>query len=442
MYMSNQTCSRCNKGGHVAATCNAQIAKDISEPEVIEIAAMGHPMNVVCQICSMRGHTACNCQILNNWQPGIHHAQIDRVNLFNNYDNGQSYRNSRSYNKNNGRGWNNNNNNGNGYVIVSSKEFKNNSSFMLDAGAKVSVIKITKISNNAAIDTKKKILLKGITDEIIPSLGAIYARINNITPITLHLVSGDFPILQDGIIGNEFFMQDKGDISYRTKSLKLNNQTIKFETIDINNYDRSTPPLKSKQKTSGIFAINDNIEFDNRDQCKIIDGLIDGTNSIVDLEKESTIKLQIATKIDDSIEINDKEQCKIIDELLNGTNSLLNFDKETFENSELKTAGKVDSIESLYEIETCNVPSNLCGITEFDDNETSCVYERLLCVEQTHDDIFLDEDESTTLNSYSERDKLLNILRENNGLTRETEYRNHLIAKAIRDTDWLSTSDN
>ncbi|KAL7291798.1 hypothetical protein TKK_0014580 [Trichogramma kaykai] len=66
MYMSNQTCSHCNKGGHVAATCNAQIAKDTDEPELIEIAAMGHPMNLIYQICSMRGHTARNCQFLNN----------------------------------------------------------------------------------------------------------------------------------------------------------------------------------------------------------------------------------------------------------------------------------------------------------------------------------------------------------------------------------------
>ncbi|CAB0040701.1 unnamed protein product [Trichogramma brassicae] len=33
MYISNQTCSRCHKAGHVAAACNAQVAKDTNEPE-------------------------------------------------------------------------------------------------------------------------------------------------------------------------------------------------------------------------------------------------------------------------------------------------------------------------------------------------------------------------------------------------------------------------
>ncbi|KAL7291797.1 hypothetical protein TKK_0014579 [Trichogramma kaykai] len=106
-------------------------------------------------------------------------------------------------------------------VRVIGSEFKNDSSLMLDTGAEVSVIKITKISGNTTVDTESKILMKGITNEIIPSLGATYAHVNNIMPITLHLVSGDFPILQDVIIGNEFFIQLNGDISYRTKSLIL-----------------------------------------------------------------------------------------------------------------------------------------------------------------------------------------------------------------------------
>ncbi|KAL7291793.1 hypothetical protein TKK_0014575 [Trichogramma kaykai] len=154
------------------------------------------------------------------------------------------------------------------------------------------------------------------------------------------------------------------------------------------------------------------------------DNLLNEYENFVGIEKNA-IKLHELPKINDSIEFDDEEQCKIIDKLLRGTNSLLNFDKETFENSQIKSAEKVDSIESLYEIEACNVPDNICEITGLDDNEKSFVYERLLCVEEAHDDVFLDEDISIVLNNSENRvDKLLKILGENIGSNDELDIIN------------------
>uniref|UniRef100_A0A1Y1L2Y9 RNA-directed DNA polymerase n=2 Tax=Photinus pyralis TaxID=7054 RepID=A0A1Y1L2Y9_PHOPY len=102
------------------------------------------------------------------------------------------------------------------------------SSFLVDTGADISVIKISKISQNYP-KYPKKCTIHGVTASTIQSTFAITTnifldvdnRVEHEVEHEFHIVSDDFPIPADGILGRDFLTRYKCIIDYDEWSLSV-----------------------------------------------------------------------------------------------------------------------------------------------------------------------------------------------------------------------------
>jgi len=106
---------------------------------------------------------------------------------------------------------------------------------MVDTGAGPNLIKKGKLKPDASTKT---ILLRltGITDGQVGTLGTADVRVLG-EKITLHVVSDDFPMSQDGILGSEF-LWNTGRINFVEQTVDWRNASFPFtereqETIQI-----------------------------------------------------------------------------------------------------------------------------------------------------------------------------------------------------------------
>lgn len=111
--------------------------------------------------------------------------------------------------------------------------------FLLDTQAEISLIKTSAISDRNLIDKSTRISLKGITNEVISSLGLLAAELdfnNHLVQHDFHVVSSNFPIPAQGIIGMDYF--------------KAHNCVINYSKMEFTMYlpERVIIPIVSKSK--------------------------------------------------------------------------------------------------------------------------------------------------------------------------------------------------
>lgn len=99
---------------------------------------------------------------------------------------------------------------------------------MLDTGAQPNIIKIGTLNNQVFIDNKQILKLKGITEDIVETLGTVYIHIFE-TPIIFHVVNDDFPIRQQGILGSSFFTEHYARIDYGAGCVTWKRHKIPFK---------------------------------------------------------------------------------------------------------------------------------------------------------------------------------------------------------------------
>lgn len=113
-------------------------------------------------------------------------------------------------------------------------------SFLLDTGADISLIKISKLHENTICFEDKKVKLKGIDklDQYTETIGynELKININNKYYMhTFHFVKDDFPIPFDGILGNDFLKQHYVKIDYRKNKLFIEDTYINlFHDVSLN----------------------------------------------------------------------------------------------------------------------------------------------------------------------------------------------------------------
>lgn len=96
--------------------------------------------------------------------------------------------------------------------------------FLVDSQADISVIKISALTENTFYDTSEIILIKGVTNSTIPSLGTVMIDLfieNVIIEHKFHLVDDDMAIPTDGIIGIDFIKSNKCCLDYDSMSLTI-----------------------------------------------------------------------------------------------------------------------------------------------------------------------------------------------------------------------------
>lgn len=95
---------------------------------------------------------------------------------------------------------------------------------MIDTGAAPNIIKKQNLEPNARINDKDTLLLSGITEEYVPTLGTMEITYMG-SLIALNVVNNDFPIIQEGILGSDFLRGPE--------SLNFNNKTLTWQGVAI-----------------------------------------------------------------------------------------------------------------------------------------------------------------------------------------------------------------
>lgn len=117
------------------------------------------------------------------------------------------------------------------YVILKIDLSETQCTFIVDTGSDISIIKSRKVKSSQIYYPEEKCVISGIGDEGIHSLGSTFANILvEGIPIQqkFQIVSNDFPIPTDGIIGKDFLARNKCKIDYEPwmLSFTVDNQLI------------------------------------------------------------------------------------------------------------------------------------------------------------------------------------------------------------------------
>lgn len=126
---------------------------------------------------------------------------------------------------------------------------------IVDTGAEISLIKCNKIGNNK-IDTSEIKDLRGIANVPVFTLGTCTLTVVNEgeeVNVKFHVVSEEFPISKDGILGHNFLANHSAEVSYKTKILTTNNIRWKM-------YPPKTEFMCVPSRSEMFVKVNSNIK--------------------------------------------------------------------------------------------------------------------------------------------------------------------------------------
>ncbi|XP_048515544.1 uncharacterized protein LOC125502056 [Athalia rosae] len=112
-------------------------------------------------------------------------------------------------------------------IRITSPDLATPANFLIDTGAEPNIIKYKNICNPAGIDGSIKLAIKGITEDLVHTLGQIVLNISGI-PVVFHVVENSFNVTQDGILGSAFFAKTGAVIDYKGNRLQLENSVFHF----------------------------------------------------------------------------------------------------------------------------------------------------------------------------------------------------------------------
>ena len=141
---------------------------------------------------------------------------------------------------------------------------------MLDTGAQPNILKKECINNNIQINYEEIIQLTGITENVVNTIGSITAHISGV-PVIFHVVTDDFPIITQGILGSSFFTEHNACINYGNKLVTWRNCAFPFKVresiilppranigfaVRVANPEIKTGYLPNFSSIKGVFAGN------------------------------------------------------------------------------------------------------------------------------------------------------------------------------------------
>lgn len=153
------------------------------------------------------------------------------------------------------------------FLILTCNDFYGQRTFILDTQADISVIKLNAVNSDSFINDSNIIRIRGVTNGKTDSFGTIDTEIkidNNEIPHTFHVVSDNFGIPSDGIIGRDFIRKHSCNIDYESNTLefKYNNLEFSLTIHDTINEDTIVLPPRAE-----IFRY---CKIANFDQPKVI----------------------------------------------------------------------------------------------------------------------------------------------------------------------------
>ena len=103
---------------------------------------------------------------------------------------------------------------------------------MIDTDAARNLIKQNSVNPNLPIDEKIVLNLTGINILLLFTMGQIQINILRY-PTILNIIPNEVPIDEDGVLGSEFFRENKVNINYVSKCLEIQNKLYPFESTQI-----------------------------------------------------------------------------------------------------------------------------------------------------------------------------------------------------------------
>lgn len=111
------------------------------------------------------------------------------------------------------------------FIFIHSQLNNSGSTFLVDSQADISIFKASSVLSKLNINYSDKINIKGITNDTIKSIGSVHAYLefpNFDLNCKFHLVSDDFNIPADGILGRDFLRKNSCTINYNDMCLTVN----------------------------------------------------------------------------------------------------------------------------------------------------------------------------------------------------------------------------
>lgn len=144
------------------------------------------------------------------------------------------------------------------YISLQTNLSNSNCNFLVDTQADISVIKISSLTSELYYDTSEITLIKGITNDSMRCLGTISIELtidNTIIEHKFHLVTDEFAIPTDGIIGKDFVKQHKAILNFETMQFILQLPFGKISTNINSELQQGVSMIPARSEVNRIFNI-------------------------------------------------------------------------------------------------------------------------------------------------------------------------------------------
>ena len=128
---------------------------------------------------------------------------------------------------------------------------------MIDTGAGRNLIKQNAVNPKLPIDEKIVLKLTGINNLSLFTMGQVQINILEY-PTIRNIIHNEVPIDKDGVLGSEFFRENKVNINYISKCLEIQNKLYPFESTQILIIPARTVttfhiPIENTEKSEGYI---------------------------------------------------------------------------------------------------------------------------------------------------------------------------------------------
>ncbi|KYN17806.1 hypothetical protein ALC57_09910 [Trachymyrmex cornetzi] len=155
---------------------------------------------------------------------------------------------------------------------------------MLDTGAQPNTVKKSCINDKVIINGNEILQLTGITEEMVNTLSSVKIPISSI-PVTFHVVTDDFPIIPQGILGSTFFIERNECINYAKKCITWHRQSLPFK-------DRESVKIPARTNFGSVIRIaNTDIKTGYLLRLRIYDGVFAGDSIVTCINDKAYVRI-------------------------------------------------------------------------------------------------------------------------------------------------------
>lgn len=239
-----------------------------------------------------------------------------------------------------------------------------NTTFLLDTGASVSLIKISSLKDEVQVYINRTIQIKGITSDIITTLGVVFLNISisNAQNIrhAFHVVPSNFPISSHGILGQDFFTQTNASVNYNTQtfSFQIEGKEVHLKFVYSDQRVKIPPRTEKVLKLGPFHETEEIICFPG----EIADQVY--TPGIVTKPVDGTVEIPVLNASENEIEVDSSARIKY-DHLAKYI--LYNLDEIQNNNNIAKRLRTLESLLDLKDLNTEERQSILDICREFND---------------------------------------------------------------------------